>query len=268
MLRAALLGGAHASSGANACSGGGWCGLPAGQAGPIRTSAGLSGVRPDCPDAVRPGRTLAGLVGRGRTGAYLVGRRPASGAPSAQKNDVSQKRPERAASLNLGVFTFWNLYVGRRPAWSDWRAGGRPVVGLAGRGRPPAGLVGRWPAWPDAVRRGWTASGVVGSSRPLVCTSLQRRHRAASGSETLETTSSVHSAETSLNCVPAAFRSRLGPQQHVREGSTPWSSQLPAQQTLLGSAQRWCWGRAVRHRREESEKSWLRKGRHRSNGLE
>ena len=29
-----------------------------------------------------------------------------------------------------------------------------------------------WPAWPDAVRRGWTASGVVGSSRPPVCTSL------------------------------------------------------------------------------------------------
>ena len=145
---------------------GGWCGFPAGLAGLIRSSAGLSGRRPAWPDAGRPGRPWP---------EWCVPGWPVAGLwfTIDPKNDVSQKRPERAASLNSGVFTFWNSYVGRRPAWSDWRAGGRPVVGLAGRGRPPAGLVGRWPAWPDAVRRGWTASGVVGSSRPLVCPSLQ-----------------------------------------------------------------------------------------------
>ena len=136
---------------------------------PVRTPSGLAGRRPAWPDAGRPGRPWP---------EWCVPGWPVAGLwfTIGPKNDVSQKRPERAASLNSGVFTFWNSYVGRRPAWSDWRAGGRPVVGLAGRGRPPAGLVGRWPAWPDAVRRGWTASGVVGSSRPLVCTSLQSYH--------------------------------------------------------------------------------------------
>ena len=75
-----------------------------------------------------------------------------------------------------------NPWSGGRPVAGRWpasgrpearrrRAGGRPVVGLSGRGRPPAGLVGRWPDWSESVRRGWTASGVVGSSRPPVCTS-------------------------------------------------------------------------------------------------
>ena len=135
---------------------------------PVRTPSGLAGGRPAWPDAGRPGRPWP---------EWCVPGWPVAGLwfTIDPKNDVSQKRPERAASLNSGVFTFWISYVGQAGLWSDWRAGGRPVVGLAGRGRPPAGLVGRWPAWPDAVRRGWTASGVVGSSRPLVCTSLQQQ---------------------------------------------------------------------------------------------
>ena len=134
---------------------------------PVRTPSGLAGRRPAWPDAGRPGRPWP---------EWCVPGWPVAGLwfTIGPKNDVSQKRPERAASLNSGVFTFWISYVGQAGLWSDWRAGGRPVVGLAGRGRPPAGLVGRWPAWPDAVRRGWTASGVVGSSRPPVCTSLQK----------------------------------------------------------------------------------------------
>ena len=132
---------------------------------PVRTPSGLAGRRPAWPDAGRPGRPWP---------EWCVPGWPVVGLwfTIDPKNDMSQKRPERAARLNSGVFTFWISYVGQAGLWSDWRAGGRPVVGLAGRGRPPAGLVGRWPAWPDAVRRGWTASGVVGSSRPPVCTSL------------------------------------------------------------------------------------------------
>ena len=117
----------------------------------VRSPSGLSGRRPAWPSAGRPGRPWP---------EWCVPGWPVAGlwCTIGPKNDVSQKRPERAASLNSGVFTFWISYVGQAGLWSDWRAAGRPVVGLAGRGRPPAGLVGRWPAWPDAVRRGWTAS--------------------------------------------------------------------------------------------------------------